>query len=60
MNEIQNETKTERFELRLTKEERAALENLSALSNQSMSETIRSLLHYALVHSDEIKSVEVK
>ena len=40
--------KSERFELRITQAERAALEEFSKLSNQSMSETIRSLLRAAL------------
>jgi uncharacterized protein (DUF1778 family) len=40
--------KSERLEIRLTTQERAALEQFAALSNQTMSETIRSLLRAAL------------
>jgi uncharacterized protein (DUF1778 family) len=54
------ETKTERFELRITKTQRAALEELAAQNKQYMSETIRSLFDYAISHSDEIKSEKAK
>jgi len=41
-------TKTEHFHLRLTQADRAALEEFAALSSQTMSETIRSLLRKVL------------
>jgi len=53
-------TKTEVFNLRLTQADRAALEEFAALSSQTMSETIRSLLRAALFMVSQSSDAELE